>query len=251
MTLKRSVLGWASRRLYDEADSMAGSKMKRFVIRFLVAIALLCAVFGAVLTVYAAVITGDASAIVGGLYGLKVGASSIADVERMASQLRSGVWKKKECDGNKCLFSFSVDNSLLRKTRLEPAAEFYAEVAVANGIVRRIFASLRRDTGVFPSFPSAGMVTEYEVYPSRHEALRPYDFPQPIGKPYLDVKLNRYATPEQRRHAYAFSITCLTKPGRGCDLPCDYLPLAWHDWTPQWETIPGYQIFYPERARCQ
>jgi len=31
----------------------------------------------------------------------------------------------------------------------------------------------------------------------------------------------------QRQHAFAFSLECFTKPGGGCDLPCDYLPLAW------------------------
>jgi hypothetical protein len=225
--------------------------MKRFVNRFLIAIALVCAICGAVLVAYAVVITRGASSVVSGLRELKVGASTVGDVERMAAQLSPGVWRSKRCDGINCLFAFSVDNSLLRKARLEPAAEFYAEVSVEDGIVRRIFAALRRDTGVYLSFPSAGMVTEYEVYPHQYAAYKPYEFPQPIGKPYLDVKLNRYATPEQRRRAYAFSLACLTKPGRGCDLPCDYLPLAWRDWTPLWDTIAGYKEFYPDRARCQ
>jgi hypothetical protein len=38
-----------------------------------------------------------------------------------------------------------------------------------------------------------------------------------------------------QRHTYAYSLECLTKLGGGCDLPYDYLPVAWHDWQAELE----------------
>jgi hypothetical protein len=51
-----------------------------------------------------------------------------------------------------------------------------------------------------------------------------------VGKPYKKVLLDSHALPVQRKHAFAFSFRCLTKPGAGCDLSRDYLPDAWQDW---------------------
>jgi hypothetical protein len=55
------------------------------------------------------------------------------------------------------------------------------------------------------------------------------------GKPSLRAALTTQANAEQRQHAYAYSFRCLIKPGRDCDLPCDYLPLAWKDWKAELE----------------
>jgi len=56
-----------------------------------------------------------------------------------------------------------------------------------------------------------------------------YYFPTPVGKPYLRVQLDSQASTTQRQRAFDFSFMCLTKPGWGSDLPCDYLPSAWQD----------------------
>jgi hypothetical protein len=83
----------------------------------------------------------------------------------------------------------------------------------------------------------------------------PYWFPTPVGKPYLSVALTGQANAIQRQHAYAYSLMCLIKPGRGCDLPCDYLPLAWRDWEAELEKqgfgAGGFGPYYPNRKRCK
>lgn len=213
-------------------------------------VALLAALPCIVLVVYAGILQMQAAAILKGVYALKVGHSSRDDVEQMASRIDRGLWSK-ECEGGRCDFGFSIYNTWLHRMRLEPIALFQAEVTVEKEIVQRIHVSLMRDTGVYPTHPSAGKVTEYVEYPDSDWRWKAYEFPQPIGKPYLDVHLNHHATSEQRQRAYAFSLTCLTKPGSGCDLPCDYLPLAWKDWIPTWENKPLYTPYYPTRARCK
>ncbi len=210
----------------------------------------LLAVSGCVaLGVYAAVVQMRAAAILKEVYALKVGTSTLGDVERLAPNL-SRPMSQKECTSGTCAFWSYVNNSWLSSVGIEPWAVFGAEVTVEKGTVRRIRVSLMRDTRVFPTSPSAGFVTECVTYGEGRE-WKPYDFPQPVGKPYLDVKLNRDATPQQRQRAYAFSLKCLTKPGAGCDLPCDYLPLAWKDWKAQWENEPYLRRAYPGRARCE
>lgn len=218
--------------------------------RLLLALVVLASVVCVVLVVYASIVQMRAAAILKGIYALRIGSSSITDVEQMASRMGHDL-ASKECKGGTCDFGFYVDNSWLHRIGVEPLAVFGATVTVQNGTVRTIRVSLMRDTRVYPTHPSAGMVTESAASPEHQQYEKAYDFPQPIGKPYLHVKLRSDATPDQRRRAYAFSLKCLTKPGSGCDLPCDYLPLAWKDWTPLWENEPHLRSYYPGRARCE
>jgi hypothetical protein len=44
----------------------------------------------------------------------------------------------------------------------------------------------------------------------------------------LEAHVSPEATPEQRRHAFAFDLACLTTLG-GCQRPCQIMPWAWHD----------------------
>jgi hypothetical protein len=64
---------------------------------------------------------------------------------------------------------------------------------------------------------------------------RPTGFQPQLGNPIFRVALTTQASVAQREHAYAYSLECLIKPGGGCDLPCDYLPIAWHDWEAELE----------------
>jgi hypothetical protein len=105
--------------------------------------------------------------------------------------------------------------------------------------------------------PSGGIIEEYERVPDQMLKFSnpPYWFPTPVGKPYLRVSLTSQASPAEREHAYAMSLACLTKPGRGCDLPCDYLPLAWRDWQSELEKVgfgaEGFGPYYAARGRCK
>jgi len=144
----------------------------------------------------------------------------------------------------------------LYRLKLEPIARFRVDVQSQNGTVNYIGVSLMQGTRVFPTSPSAGITDEYQRLPERllRFSQPPYWFPTPVGKPYLSVALTDQASAVQREHAYAYSLICLIKPGRGCDLPCDYLPLAWCDWHAELEKqgfgAGGFGPYYPSPDRC-
>jgi hypothetical protein len=202
-------------------------------------------------TAYALVIKDQARGILADISRLNVGASSQSEVDRLAQRHKSQL-EKKECKADRCWYFFKVRNRWLSGVRIEPAARFQAWVTVGNGKVEGLHAEVQRDTGVFPTYPSAGIVEEYVKYPEYdHSGDAHYGFPTPIGKPYLLVVLDSHATSEQRRRAYTLSLTCLVKLGGGCDLPCDYLPLAWKDWEVQLQKSGwAFEEYYPSRARC-
>jgi len=222
-----------------------------YVRRILVVVLVLIVSASGAFTAYALVIKAQAGSILADISSLNVGASSQLEAEHFAQRHKSQL-EKKECKADQCWYFFEVRNCWLSWIRIEPAARFQAWVTVGNGRVVGLHAEVQRETRVFPTYPSAGIVEEYVKYPEYyHSGDRNYGFPTPIGKLYLLVVLDSHATSEQRRHAYALSLTCLVKPGGGCDLPCDYLPLAWKDWEVELQKSGwGFGEYYPSRARC-
>jgi hypothetical protein len=208
------------------------------------------------LTGYAFVIRERAQSILRDVYALRVGVSSAADIERLAARHASAL-RELHCGAPKCFVTFEVYNTWLYRLKLEPVARFFVAVEAENGTVNYVQVTLSRDTQVFPTSPSAGVTTEYQQVPERmlRFSRPPYWFPTPVGKPYLIVALTSQAGTVQREHAYAYSLKCLIKPGGGCDLPCDYLPLAWHDWQAELEKqgfgAGGFGPYYPGWERCK
>jgi hypothetical protein len=193
------------------------------------AVPLTLAVVAEGLALYTVFIETTAKSILKDVYALRVGESSVSDVKALAER-HGGAVSEYRCDAENCFASLQVYNTWLYRFRLEPAARFGAVVVAKSGKVDYIKVALERDTRAFPTSPSAGMTVEYLAPPRIYADKAPYWFPTPVGKPYLRVDLTTGATPVQRQHAYDYSFRCLTKLGRGCDLPCDYLPVAWHDW---------------------
>jgi hypothetical protein len=227
--------------------------MRHVHVRWAVTLTALLIVSAAVgLTAYAIVIKAQAQAILQDVSQLKVGVSPATDFAQVTARHENHL-KAKNCGPDQCTYYFSVRNRWLAGVRIEPEAVFQTSVTVDHDIVRSISVWVVRDTRVFPTMDSGGMIEEYVEYPKPpYRADEPhYGFPTPVGKPYLNVVLDSHATPEQRRHAYAFSLRCLVKPGGGCDLPCDYLPLAWKDWEAELKSEGwGFGDYYPGRARC-
>jgi hypothetical protein len=210
-------------------------------------------VIGGGLVIYGLTIEAAARSILKDVSALTVGTSSMQQVDAVSSRHQSWI-QDKRCDGPKCFVAFEVYNTWLYRLRLEPLARFRASVTTSDGIVDLIHVELSRDTRAFPTSDSAGITTEYLTYPVEIRRLgsASYWFPTPVGKPYLRVSLTAKADSLQRQHAYAYSMTCLVKPGLGCDLPCDYLPLAWRDWEAElikagWDGFGGH---YAMRGRC-
>lgn len=206
--------------------------------------------------VYAFVIRQTARSILKDVYALRVGVSSTEDVERLVARHRHAL-RERHCETGRCSTLFEVYNTWLYRLKLEPIARFFVGVDERDGTVNYIMVDLSRNTGVFPTSPSGGIIEEYERVPDRMLKFSkpPYWFPTPVGKPYLSVALTSQASPVEREHAYALSLVCLIKLGGGCDLPCDYLPLAWRDWQTELQRegfgTGGFGPYYPTRRRCK
>jgi hypothetical protein len=204
------------------------------------------------LSAYAYVIYARAKSILNDVYALRVGASSTADVQTLAARHQSAI-RELRCNNQECSVSFEIWNTWLYRTKLEPKARFSVFVKAENGTVSCLEVTLMRDTRVYPTMSSAGITQEYLKLPKRlvNFSSPPYWFPTPVGKPYLIAALTSQASILQREHAYAYSLKCLIKPGGSCDLPCDYLPLAWHDWEAELQGVGGFGPYYPDRGRCE
>jgi hypothetical protein len=210
---------------------------------------------GAVLlTCYALFIKAQAESLLKDLTALTVGSSTESDVEQLTRK-HGRYLVSRESRDEVATTTFTVQNRWLSALRLEPAALFGASVSVKSGHVYHISARLMRSMDIYPTFQaSAGMVDEYAEYPQYVSRGGHFEFPTPVGKPYLRVLLDSHASPVQRRHAFGFSFTCLIKPGGGCDLPCDYLPLAWQDWKVYLREGGSWDVFnqhYPNSSRCR
>lgn len=204
---------------------------------------------------YAFVIKSQAETLLTDLIALKVGISTSAEAQQFERRHKRLLLQTSNgCNDDNCSRTFRVENRWLSALRLEPATRFDANVNVKHGTVDSIGARLFRSMLIYPTFSaSAGMVEEYSEYPSYLSDHEHYEFPTPMGKPYLRVRLDSHASADQRRSAFAFSFRCLVKPGWGCDLPCDYLPSAWRDWKVHLRDVgfaDAFDKYYPKSERC-
>lgn len=204
---------------------------------------------------YGWMIRREASSLLNDLTALSVGRSSQDDAERFV-QRHHRFLDHRDCDKKTCQYSFAITNHWLSSLHVEPEARFWAGITVDSGTVTRVAASLMRSMDIYPTFRgSAGGVEEFAEMPEHLAKEGHYGFPTPIGKPYLHVVLDRYAADMQRQHAFAFSLKCFTKPGGGCDLSCDYLPLAWQDWKADLQKtgfpMSDFDRAYPNNQRCR
>lgn len=184
----------------------------------------------AVLCFYQWKLQREARSLLADVTALHPGNSSAADTERVLSHWRK-LLIKNDCEKDSCEYWFEIRNDVLAYLHLEPPAMFRAGFTLKNGTVTRIGAWLSRSMPIYPSFgATAAAANEYVECPKSYARCGHYAFPTPVGKPYLRVMLDSQASAQQRQHAFAFSFRCLTKIGGGCDVPCDYLPLAWNDW---------------------
>ena len=228
----------------------------RIWLRLTIALAGIALLASLVLVCHGFLIRAHAESLLKDVTALRVGESTEADALHFFEKHKK-LCSNRTCQQDYCVTVFKVTNRWLDALKLEPRAEFYVGYTVRNGKVSAIHASLLRSMPIYPTFSaSAGMVDEYVEYPPYLVGRQGhYSFPTPIGKPYLHVNLDSHATPIQREHAFAFSFRCFVKPGWGCDLPCDYLPLAWKDWKADLHNT-GFPMYdfnnaYPNNGRCR
>jgi hypothetical protein len=228
----------------------------RLGLRFLGAFAALLSVAAIVLTSYALVIESQAKGLLRDFVTLRPGISTGFAAQQFAQRHRALITEPTSpCNRDSCSMGFRIENKWLSRLRLEPLAMFEVDFSVRNGKVTWMDATLYREMPIFPTFGgSAGMVEETVELP-RGCRVEHYCLPTPIGKPYISVSLDSHVTPTQWQRAYDFSFGCLVKPGGGCNLPCDYLPLAWQDWKASiaesgWP-MNNFNRTYPNNARCK
>ena len=203
---------------------------------------------------YSFFIQAQAESLLRDLTALAVGTSTESDVEQLTRKYSRYVVSRESSD-DVVTTTFTVRNRWFASLKLEPEAWFAASLSTKRGYVCHIGASLMRSMDTYPTFQaSAGIVDEYAEYPPYFGPSGHFEFPTPIGKPYLRVRMDSHASPIQRRRAFNFSFTCLVKLGGGCDLPCDYLPLAWQDWKGDLQQRGFSDVFnqhYPNGSRCK
>jgi hypothetical protein len=224
--------------------------------RIVAAFLIVLGVLGLGLLCYGLVIKREAQSLLSDVSELRIGKATAADVQQVAHHHRRFV-ASQHCEGEVCTTEFEVQNRWLSALKLEPPAAFHVDVIINAGTVTQINATLARAMPIFPTYPaSAGLVYEHAEIPraSVGDQEGHYLFPTPVGKPYLKVVLDAEASSVQRTHAFGFSFRCLVKPGWGCDLPCDYLPLAWQDWKQKIKgsgfPMSGFNRAYPNNDRC-
>ena len=228
----------------------------RFSWRLAVVIALCVVVCSAAsLWLYAFAVERSSRTLLADLIALRPGSSSGADVDKIVATHRRAL-QKKDCAADSCKYTFEITNRTLALLHLEPPSRFAAGMTVRQGKVEEIWAGLFRTMDIYPSFgASAGVVNDFAQVPERYADKGHYIFPTPVGKPYLRVVVDELASPIERQRAFAFSFKCLTKVGGGCDLPCDYLPLAWSDWKADLQRngfpVSDFNRVYRDNQRCR
>jgi hypothetical protein len=223
--------------------------------KLLTAFSVLALVGAVVLSCYALFIKAQAESLLKDLTALTVGSSTESDVEQIMRRHHRYL-VSRDSRNDVLTATFTIQNTCLSAVKLEPPAFFRVSVEMKGGRVYHISASLMRSMDIYPTFQaSAGIVDEYAEYPPYELYPEHFQFPTPVGKPYLRVLLDSHASPIQRQHAFDFSFRCLTKPGWGCDLSCDYLSTAWQDWR---ESLKGSDLYptvfyehYPKSTRCK
>jgi len=222
--------------------------------RLFAALSIVIGTGAVVLSCNALFIKAQAASLLKDVTSLKVGSSTESDVQQLTRK-HIRYLDSRETSNEVVITTFKVQNRWLSALKLEPYAWFGASVYVKNGHVYHISAWLMRYMPIYPTFgASAGMVDEYADFPKYMDHGEHFYFPTPVGKPYLSVRLDSQATSVQRQRAFSFSFKCLIKPGGGCNLPCDYLPLAWQDWKTSLHEFGSSDFFtqhYPNNSRCK
>jgi hypothetical protein len=154
----------------------------------------------------------------------------------------------KYCRGpnDSCVVEFEISNKLLSRIHLSKPSLFGARVIELNNRIAYIEMGLHgveqargvsaQTTYVIPDTPVA------EIFDL--SSRPPYSFAEPFGKPYMRTIVTNSASSEQKTKATAFDMGCLTS-FRGCNWPCDYLPLAWRDY----RNVLPEDIKHPE-SKC-
>ncbi len=134
------------------------------------------------------------------------------------------------CNADSCRFDIAVSNFPMDFLHLAPKTSFDVSIHVQSGRVTAVSSDLlSRILGGSPPEPAplgANVVENIEqTDPSAPAFLWNINTDIVAGASTINVAINPSATAEQRRAAYDFNLSCLTKLG-GCKDARDFLPRA-------------------------
>jgi hypothetical protein len=151
---------------------------------------------------------------------------------RTSEGLKYSFGPTDSCTNHSCVLEFEVPNNLLSRIHLAKPSLFGATVVEVDNRISYVEMMLdgaeqARGVGARTTYMLPNTVIS-EGFPD-FSSRPPYSFAGPFGKFHMRTILSDSASPEQKRKATAFNLGCLTSV-RGCNWPCDYLPLAWRDY---------------------
>jgi len=162
------------------------------------------------------------------LASLEVGKSTSADLQRIQQRFRS-YQVASDHSGELHVVRFVVTNRPLAALKLEPLAAVTAGIGTQDGRVVGAGFSLERQVGR----GTRAVIVEESV---RHADFlfcnQPYCVGNPIGKPFVYVRLDARASAEQKGRAFNVDLSWLTRFRREPRI-CDLSPNAWEDWKAQ------------------
>jgi hypothetical protein len=169
----------------------------------------------------------EAKELLHAVASLEVGRSTTADVQRVQQRFRTYQVASEQSSGVHYV-RFVITNQPLAALKLEPLAAVTAGIRTRDGKVVGTGLSLERQVVL----GTRAIIVEESV---RHPGLscnQPYCVGNPIGKPFVVVRLDARATAGQKRRAFNLDLSWLTR-FRGEPRICDLSPNAWEDWKAQ------------------
>lgn len=196
------------------------SRSARFII-IICSLALITAV-PALAAIQAFAARFDANQFLADVKRLRVGKSSLADLNTLAVKYRSySTPDSIECDQKLCKIFFYFGNRWLWRVGLSPASRFGGGITAREGTISEIDLALVTDSAYSASVVEVLATpnsTPYKVE-GRRALSGATDFT-------MTVRLTSAASEELRRKAYNFNLTCLTRLD-GCKNARLMLPGAW------------------------
>jgi hypothetical protein len=153
--------------------------------------------------------------------------STAADVRLFEERFRTYEVASKQT-GKENFVRFVITNQPLAALKLEPLAAVTAGIYTRDGKVVGVGLSLERQVG-------RGSRAAFVEESVRHQALycnQPYCVGNPIGKPFVSIRVDGRATVEPKKRAFNLDLSWLTR-FRGEPRICDLSPNAWEDWKAQ------------------
>lgn len=157
---------------------------------------------------------------------LDVGNSSNADVQRISKEFNRYEVSSEDRDGVHEV-DFEIAETSVVRLAVHSGAVLDARVGTRDGKVFGVGVMFERQV---PGGKLAAIISEAREQSGTCRS--PYCAGNPIGKRFILSKLDRHATPEQKRRAFDLNLNWLIRFNGEARI-CDLSPGAWEEWKVQ------------------